>query len=348
MKTKRRIIFEIAILILIMIMCSGCGGTQKSISDDSGEEEREIYAMDTYMTVKAYGGGAKEAVDKAEERIRELDSKLSTGIEESEVYQINKNGGGVLSEDGVYLLKRSLELWDSTDRTFNPAIYPIMELWGFTTKDYQVPDEDEISDTLKLTDADNIIFDEKTGKVSFKKDGMKLDFGGVAKGYTSDCIMKIFKECGIKSGIVSLGGNVHVLGNKPDGSDFRIAIRNPDTQQDSYIGVLEASDCAVITSGGYERYFEKDGVIYHHIIDSETGYPADNGLKSVTIVSKDGTLADILSTSLYIMGLDKASDYWYEHREKFDVIFVDDSGTVYITGGIEKNFESEYDVRIIK
>lgn len=132
---------------------------------------------------------------------------------------------------------------------------------------------------------------------------MKVDFGGIAKGYTSASVMEIFKECGVTSGLVSLGGNVQALGSKIDGSSWKVAVQNPDSEE-NYLGVLSIKDKAVITSGGYERYL-KNGKVYHHIIDPSTGYPANSGLKSVTIVSNDGTLADGLSTSLFIMGLKK-------------------------------------------
>ena len=134
---------------------------------------------------------------------------------------------------------------------------------------------------------------------------MKIDLGGIAKGYTSSRVMQIFKDCGVTSGLVSLGGNVQALGTKTDGTDWQIAIENPDKSSD-YIGVVSVKDKAVITSGGYERYFEKNGKTYHHILDPKTGYPAESGLKSVTIVSDNGTLADALSTSLFVMGKEDA------------------------------------------
>lgn len=137
-------------------------------------------------------------------------------------------------------------------------------------------------------------------EVTLNKEGMKIDLGGIAKGYTSSKVMDIFKENGISSAVISLGGNVQTLNGKPDGSDWRVAVENP-ADTGSYIGVLSIKDKAVITSGGYERYFKQDGKTYHHIIDPANGYPANNGLTSVTIVSDDGTLADGLSTSLFIM-----------------------------------------------
>ncbi|MDO5132387.1 MAG: FAD:protein FMN transferase [Eubacteriales bacterium] len=162
--------------------------------------------------------------------------------------------------------------------------------------------------------------------------GMEIDLGGIAKGYTGNRVMEIFKEHGISHGLISLGGNVQALGSKEDGSAWRVAIQNPESGQ-GYLGILDIKDKAVITSGGYERYFEQDGVRYHHIIDPRTGYPADSGLLSATIVSEDGTLADGLSTSLFIMGKEEAEKYWRVHPDLFDYILEDADGTLYVTEG---------------
>ncbi|MBD5135662.1 MAG: FAD:protein FMN transferase [Lachnospiraceae bacterium] len=303
--------------------------------------------MDTYMTVTAYGENADKAAEQAENRIHELDAELSTGIEDSLIAVLNKKGSAELTKDAAYLMKCSLELWKKTDGAFNPAIYPVMEEWGFTTKEYKIPDNDILRQKVQLSDASKIKFDENSGRTEFEIDGMKVDFGGIAKGYTSSEIMHIFEENGITSGIVSLGGNVQVLGSKTDGSPWRVAIQNPN-DDDSYIGILEIKDKAVITSGSYERYFIEDGKTYHHIINPDTGYPAESGLKSVTIVSDDGTLADGLSTSLFVMGFDKAKLFWSDNSDKFDAILLTDEEKLYVTEGITDSFDSDMDMTIIE
>ena len=222
-----------------------------------------------------------------------------------------------------------------------------MDAWGFTTGNYTVPSDEMIENLLPLTDANNIIYDKDESSISFAKDGMKIDFGGIAKGYTSGRIADIYRECGVTSGLINLGGNVQVVGTKTDGSKWRVAVQSPETEDD-YLGILSTADRAVITSGGYERYFEQDGVTYHHIIDPKTGYPAESGLVSVTIVSEDGTLADGLSTSLFIMGEEKAADFWREHKDEFDAILMSDDGTLYVTEGLENDFSTERTVEIIR
>lgn len=307
---------------------------------------RDIFAMDTYMTVTAYGSQCEEAVDAAVDEINRLDALISIGDENSEIYQVNENGSGILSPELGYLVERSLDLYESTGGLFDIAIYPIMNEWGFISQEYKVPDENTLADLLTLADASKIHYDDETGEINFDMENMQIDLGGITKGYTSAKILEIYKEYGVTSGLVSLGGNVQLLGAKTDGSLWRVAIQSPD-DENSYIGVLSARDAAFITSGGYERYFEENGVRYHHIIDPRTGYPADSGLVSVTIVSEDGTLADGLSTSLFIMGKDQAIEYWRQHSDEFDTILVDENNEIYITEGIADSFESDYVTHVV-
>ncbi len=317
------------------------------ITNDDGSVSQDVYAMDTYMSIRAYGNTAAKAVTAATAEIHRLDDLLSTGKKTSEISKINANGGGTLSADTEYLINRSLSLYKDTNGVFDIAIYPVMQLWGFPTKKYRVPEKSEIEEALKLTDASKIELDTSDHTVSFGQKGMEIDLGGIAKGYTSSRIMDIFKQYHVTGGLVSLGGNVQTYKTKTDGSDWRVAVEDPDDQS-AYLGILTTSDKAVITSGGYERYFEKDGKTYHHIIDPKTGYPADNGIHSSTIVSSDGTLADGLSTSLFIMGLDKAEEFWENHSEEFDFVLETDDGKLYVTEGIADNFKSDRDVEVVR
>lgn len=311
------------------------------------EASRDIFAMDTYMSVTAFGENADAAVDAAQAEIERLDAMLSTGNGDSEIAKLNVSGTAELSVDAGYLVECALELYTETDGAFDIAIYPVMEAWGFPSQNYQVPSEDVLQERLALADASKVSYDADSREISFSEAGMEIDLGGIAKGYTSARIMGIFRSYGITSGLVNLGGNVQVLGTKTDGSKWRVAVQSPDDERD-YLGVLSVSDKAVITSGGYERYFKQDGITYHHIIDPKTGYPAENGLKSVTIVSADGTLADGLSTSLFIMGEEKAAEFWRMHSDEFDAILLTDDGTIYVTEGIADDFSTELSVEVIR
>ena len=335
----------LSLVLSSMVIFTGCSATKAGA--DLEKAEKEVFSMDTYMTLTAYGENAQTAVDLAEERIDKINALLSTGIESSEVYLINKNNGGVLTEDASYLLGRSLQLNEMTDGLYDITIYPLMELWGFTDKNFKVPSDEEINALLPLVNSKNILYDTETSELFFDKEGMKIDFGAIAKGYTSSEIMRIYEEQNVECGIVNLGGNVQTYGHKPDGSEWKIGIQNPDKEKD-FLGVLETSDKAVISSGDYERFFMEDGVRYHHILDPRTGKPADSGLRAVTIVCDDGTLADGLSTSLFIMGKEKAVEFWRQHADEFDMILFTKDEELFISEGLKKTFHSDlYDIEII-
>lgn len=358
---KRKLLIALLCGALVCLPLAGCNnknaasGTdssvQSEVSEDAGEQNSsdssqeytsDVFAMDTYMTLTAYGENAQEAVEAGIAEIQRLDDLLSTGKDTSEVAQINANGGGVLSEDTDYLVKRALDIYQSTNGAFDISIYPVMQLWGFTTGNFAVPSESDLAAKLALVDAGKIILSEENGQTSISlPEGMEIDLGGIAKGYTSGRVMDVMKSYGIKSAVINLGGNAHVLGNKTDGSQWKVGIQDPE-DENGYLGGVSVTDKAIITSGGYERYFvDKDtGVKYHHIIDPKTGYSANNGLISVTIVSADSTLADGLSTSLFVLGTEDAITYCEEHcaEDGFDAIMEDEDGKLYITDDIYDDF----------
>lgn len=296
----------------------------------TASQSTELFAMDTVMTLTAYGSHAQAALNAATDEINRLDALFSISSETGDIYRVNQNGEGDLSEDSLSLVSSALSYYKETDGLFDCTIEPVMEAWGFTTQNYRVPGEDELTDLLSRVDASRVTLN--SNHVTLPKQ-VRVDLGGIAKGFTSARVMEVFAKNGVTSGIISLGGNVQALGHKPDGSLWRVGIQDPVNTDDMF-AVVEVADEAVITSGAYQRYFEEDGVHYHHIIDPRTGYPANNGLISVTIISPDGTLADALSTSLFIMGPEKAATFWQEHRDQFDAIMMTDDGDVLVTSGL--------------
>lgn len=315
--------------------------------EKSEASESEIFALDTAITLKVYGSKRAQVLKKLEDKINELDEMLSTGKETSEVSRLNRSGVAVLSPTVANLVKRSLGIYKKTDGLFDITIYPLMELWGFPTKNYRVPLEKEIEEKLKLVGSDKIDFNEETRKISFKNKGMEIDFGGIGKGYITDELVKILTDEKVESAIINLGGNVFGFRKKPDGSLWNIAIRDPN-EPDKYMAAIRLEDRAVITSGGYERYFEENGIIYHHILDPRTGKPSDSGLKSVSIISKDGTLADALSTSLFIMGEEKAVKYWKENGNDFDILLMTKDNRLLVSAGIkDKIISDNYKIEVI-
>ncbi len=288
--------------------------------------------MDTAMRLTVYGQGAGEAAGLARERVLELEALLSVTDENSDVCAANRNGGGTLHADTAALLERALALCGETGGALDVSIYPVVRAWGFTTGAYRVPEEAELAALLERVDYTRISLE---GTVLTLPEGMELDLGAVAKGWTGDRLMELLRREGITSAIVELGGNVQALGSKPDGSPWRVAVQAPDGS--GYAGALEITDCAAVTSGGYQRYFEQDGETYCHIIDPAGGRPARSGLASVTVVAEEGAAADALSTALFVLGRERGEALWRE-RGGFECVFIGEDGTVAVTQGLEGRF----------
>lgn len=325
-----------ALLCLALAACSPAPAKQSST----------LFAMDTVMELQLYGDGTVLA--ESTRLITELEKELSATDPEGGVYAFNHTGTE-LGKRAAELFLRAMDISRLTGGAMDITVYPVVLAWGFTTGQYRVPGDEEIAALLE--------------KVGYTKSsgfglpqGAMIDLGAVAKGYTSDLIADLWRQRGISSGLMNLGGNVYALGKKPDGSPWLVGVRDPFS--DTFLGTVEAKDVAVVTSGAYERYFERDGVIYHHIIDPKTGRPAKSGLASVTVIGPDGTLCDGLSTAFFVLGLDRAAEIWKSCEADgaspdFDVLFVTDGGEIYITEGLEGSFSptNDYDtgdVRVIR
>ena len=321
-------------MIMVGLLCfTACG--KKTDSFQNEPQSKSFFAMDTYMTITAYGENAGTALNQAEERVTELEKLWSVTDENSEIYAINHSSGASvsISEETAELLDYSLRISDLTNGALDCTMYPILTAWGFTTSNYQIPTDEKISELLENTGYEKVKLDGNS--VAIPED-MQIDLGAVGKGYTGDLIVDILQENGIDSALLDLGGNIQTIGTKPDGTDWKLGLRSPFDE--GSFATLEVSDCAVITSGGYERYFVGDnGETYWHILDPATGKPAHSGLVSVTIVGKEGRLCDALSTSLFVMGLDKATELW-KQRDDFEMVLVSEKGEIYLTEGLEEIF----------
>ena len=287
--------YFISAMLSALLFLTGC-------SAESSPEpvQGTFFAMDTMMDFTIYGESG--LINQSESLIASLESLVSVTDADSELYAINQTGSGMLTEEASSLMKQALEICRRTDGALDLSIYPIVRAWGFTTGSYQVPDEAEIQALLPLVDYRKIQYDAATGTVTLPE-GMEIDLGSVAKGYAGQLAAQMLREHGVQSALLNLGGNVQTVGTKPDGSPWQIGIKDP--QGEDAMMVLSVEDQAVVTSGGYERYFEQDGQTYWHIMDPSTGHPADSGLISVTIVGDEGVVCDGLSTALFIMGLER-------------------------------------------
>ena len=312
--------------IVLLLLLTGCSASEPC--------RRELMAMDTFMTLSVYAqspAAGEALLEEAAGEIRRLEGLLSVTDPGSEIYQVNHGGAVSLSEPVRELLEKALELCRETGGALDITVYPAVRAWGFTTGEYRVPEEAELSALVERVDYGRVSLD---GDRLALPEGVELDLGSVGKGWTGDRLTALFREAGVSSAIMELGGNVQALGTKPDGAPWRVAVQAPGG---GYAGVLEIADKAVVTSGGYQRYFEQDGETYIHIIDPATGRPARTGLASVTIVADSGLQGDGLSTALFVMGREKAEAFWRGNPE-FDFILLGEDGTAAITEGLEECF----------
>lgn len=328
---KTRIWTAALVLGLLLSLPAGC-------QVEDVEEESRIFAMDTVMTLTYYGQdreSGREALEEGVAAVYELEDLLSATAPDSEISALNEAGQAHLSPDTAQLLSAALELCALTGGALDITAYPAVEAWGFTTGEYRVPNQAELEELGDRIDYTQVSLDQEGASLP---DGMKLDLGAVAKGYTADRLAKLAQERGITSALLDLGqSTILALGAKPDGSPWRIGIQDP--QGEGYLGVLELEGQAMGTSGGYQRYFERDGVRYWHIIDPATAAPARSGLLSVTVVSPSGLACDGLSTALFVMGLERGTQFWRDHPElEFEALFILEDGSLALTSGLKDSF----------
>ena len=323
---------SILLLLPLALLLCGCGKTVPE------EHSTSLFAMDTYMELKVWTSDDGTALDAAAERVAELEKTFSVNIENSDIYRINSAQGAPVQvcPETETVIRRAKEISEESGGALAISIYPVLQAWGFTTQEMHVPDAGQLEALLPLVDDRKIRLDGDTVTVPAE---MQLDLGSVAKGYTGDEIIRIMREAGAESGIISLGGNVQALGAKPDGSPWKVGIVNPFSP-DEQLGVVEVKDRAVITSGNYERYFEENGRRYWHILDSADGCPAENGLVSVTVIGDSGLDCDALSTALFVEGTERAAEHW-RRRQDFEMLLVTDDGRILLTEGVSATFSNQ-------
>lgn len=332
MLKKKKLIILLLLLSIFTIFLSAC-----SNKEETPTVKKSAFLMDTLVQIQVHGEDAEKAAEESLNRIEELENLMSKTLEDSEIYKINDNPEKKvnISDDTKLVLEKSLEYAEITEGKFDPTIGLLVDLWGIGTDAARVPSDSEIEKALNNTGYQKLnIYDNQ---VEIEK-GVQLDLGGIAKGYAADQVKAIADRHDVDSAFVNLGGNVLVIGNKPDGSKWRVGIQDPRQGRGSVMAVIEASDKTIVTSGNYERYFEKDGEIYHHILNPETGYPADTNLLSVSIISENSFDADALSTSVYILGLEKGMQF-IEDMEDVEVMFITDELDVYLSSGLKDAVE---------
>ena len=323
---------KVLFCVLLLSVCCSC---------TASPVQTTFFAMDTVMTLELYGD--KTTLEAAKEEILRLDSLFSIGKEASDVSRLNIHGEAEIAPETAEVLAYGQEISQATGGALELTIAPLVDCWGWYDGATAMPDSDALSQALSLVDGGGLTLNDN--QASLSRSGMAVDLGCIAKGYTASHVAQMLSERGISSALINLGGNVQALGTKPDGSDWVIGIADTSDPA-AYLATLSVSDCAVVTSGDYQRYFEEDGRRYHHILDPKTGYPTDNGLHSVTVVCDDGTLADGLSTALFVMGLSQAEAFWRSGVYEFEAVFQADEG-LFVTAGLADSIQTSADFEVI-
>lgn len=333
-KLKSKII--ILIFVLVIITAIFIVYSNKKVEPIS---RTEVW-LDTPCKITIYDKSKNENLDKAFQALKNIQDKMNVNQKDSEVYKINENAGITfvkVSDETFYVIEEGKKYGELTNGKFDISIGPIVKLWGINTDNARVPQEKEVKEILHLVNYKDILINENEKSVMLKNKGMSIDLGGIAKGYAGDIVSKVLKENDIEHAVIDLGGNIVVLGSKTDGSNWKVGIQNPLSQRGDYFGIIEVANKSVVTSGIYERYLEKDGKIYHHIFDTATGYPVDNNLAGVTIITDKSIDGDALS-KIFCMGIEKGMDF-INGIEGADAIFVTKNNEVYITKGIKSTFK---------
>ena len=331
------------IALSIVLYLAGFAPESREEPEDYGGFRSGItYAMNTVIEQKWYGESADTVYTGMETKIREIESALSLHLSQSEIAAINENAGVQpveVSQRTFDLLQRAKELSEQSDGAFDITIAPVVELWGITSDHPHVPTDEELAQAMALMGLEDLVLDEEACTAYLTRPGMAIDLGGLAQGWTADQLREYARELGAGRGYVSRGGNLMTIGERPDGHPFQFGLRDPQGDASTYLGTVTLEDgCTMATTGGYERYFEEDGIRYHHVLDPRTGYPADSDLLSVAVISKDGTLADYLSTTLFVQGLEAAKAA--AGSEDYALVMVDQENNVWISGSLRGNFES--------
>ncbi len=286
--------------------------------------------FDTVIRIEIQGRDDQELIDQCLELCRKYEKLFSKTVEGSDIDRINRAGGAsvAVSEETVFLLEKAIHYSELSDGRFDITIAPVSSLWQFENNpDGTLPSEEAIQEAVSHVDWHCIQIDG--AEVTLTDPAAQLDLGGIAKGYIADQLKKYLQSEGVEHAILNLGGNILTIGSRTDGKDFRIGIQKPFDEQGASIATVEVNDQSVVSSGVYERCFEKNGTLYHHILDPATGYPYENNLLSVTIISDTSVDGDALSTTCFALGLTDGMDLIHSMDDGTRAIFITDDETLH-------------------
>jgi len=302
--------------------------------------EKTFFALGTANTIMLNQCGNLEIIEKAVQRVYDIDDSMSAYKYDSDVSKISRMAGlgmQVVHKDTFDLIKKAVEFGALSNGAFDITMRPMIELWGVNKKENYIPSNFEIQETLKLVNYKDILLDENNCSVALKNPGQSIDLGGIAKGYAADEVKRILLENGITSAIINLGGNVVTIGEKLPGQEWTVGIQNPLSPTGEYLGVLSATNKTIVTSGSNEQFFIKDGVRYHHILDPRTGSPAQSELLSATAICSSSTDADAITTAIFILGPEESIELL--RQLEVESIFVTKELSIMVSNGLVGNFK---------
>ncbi|MEG0133196.1 MAG: FAD:protein FMN transferase [Clostridium sp.] len=326
------------LLVLVLIIIVGVGCSKPSLPN-SPISKTELL-LGTVCTITLYDNSDVAVIDKAFTRLKELEDILSINKMDTELDKVNNMSGIApvkVSDDTLKVVSKGLEYSKLSNGSLDITIGPLVKLWGIGTDDAKLPFQSEIDSKKALVDYNLIDIDESNQTIFLKTAGMVIDLGAIAKGYAADEVTEILKDSGVSSGIVDLGGNIFVIGKKANNTPWNVGIQNPEKSGDDTIGFITTSNKSVVTSGIYERFFEFEGKNYHHILNPETGFPYDNEVLGVSIVSDTSIDGDSLSTTLFALGVDKGLAL-IESLNGVDAIFITKDHKLHMTSGFKDIF----------
>lgn len=304
----------------------------------ASELPRTADVLGTVCSVNAFADGSAALYDELFARLRQIDGIFSATDARSELSAVNRAAGECavsVSGDLFFVVQAALRVSQLTDGAFDGTVGPLVSLWGIGTDHARVPSEREQEPARSLVSWRDCVISERDSSVFLTQKGMALDLGGIAKGYAADELAGILRAHGVRRAVIDLGGTIYLFGAKADGSPWRVAVRNPDCPQGDPALVLAVGECAVVTSGGYERYFEQDGKRYQHIFDPRTGVPAQTDVRSVTVVHQSALLADAFSTAFFVLGREKARAL--AESLGIGAVFIAENHAVSTTGDLAQN-----------
>lgn len=325
------------LLIFSLTFFSGCSKNNKNTSPLTRTET----LMGTVVKVTIYDSNDPKILDKAFDRVREIEKSVSINDSGTILDEVNAYSGlspVVVDEDTFNIVEKGIKYSDLSNGLFDITIGPLVKLWSIGLPEARVPSQEEIESVLGYINYKDIELNESDNSIFLKKPNMIIDLGGIAKGYTADEVSKVLTENNVNSAIIDLGGNVYAHGTKVNGDNWNVGIQNPVSSRGDILGSIKVNNKSIVTSGTYERFIEKDGVKYHHILDPKTGYPYSNDISGISIISDKSIDGDALSTSVFAMGVEKGLEF-VESLPDIDAIFITNDKKIYLSSGMKDLFK---------